>query len=216
MFNRAKPERLSIFSDAVFAVLITILVLGLRPPESPTFTALLSLWHTWLSYAISYLFIAIVWTNHHYLMRFAKEATPLLVWLNFLLLFSASLLPFSTAWMAVSQLAPQPVAFYAAVFSLVNATYIALIWEIAGPSADGISARTLKDKLLHLEARQQELAAILAMPGEARPLIHPALATIYRRKVADLHSCLTHQAYVVFRSHDRRRLLDPRKLCQGG
>jgi uncharacterized membrane protein len=127
---RRTPERLSAFSDGVFAVLITVLVLELRPPEHPTFEALLSLWPTWLSYAVSYLFIAIVWANHHHLMRYANEATSRLIWFNFAHLFSVSLLPFSTAWMAVSKLAPQPVAFYAAVFFLVNATYIALIWEL--------------------------------------------------------------------------------------
>lgn len=130
VLRRATPERLSTFSDGVFAVLITVLVLELRPPERPTFEALLALWPTWLSYAVSYLFIAIVWTNHHYLMRYAAEATPRLLWFNFAHLFSMSLLPLSTAWMAVSELAPQPVAFYAAVFFLVNATYIGLIWEL--------------------------------------------------------------------------------------
>jgi uncharacterized membrane protein len=130
VLRRATPERLTLFSDGVFAVLITVLVLELRPPERHTFDALLALWPTWLSYAVSYLFIAIVWTNHHYLMRYASEATPNLLWFNFAHLFSMSLLPFSTAWMAVSKLAPQPVAFYAAVFFLVNATYIALIWEL--------------------------------------------------------------------------------------
>ena len=88
------------------------------------------LWPTWLSYAVSYLFIAIVWLNHHYLMRYATEATPRLLWFNFAHLFSMSLLPLSTAWMAASKLAPQPVAFYASVFFLVNATYVALIWEL--------------------------------------------------------------------------------------
>ena len=63
-------------------------------------------------------------------MRYATEATPRLLWFNFAHLFSVSLLPLSTAWMAVSELAPQPVAFYAAVFFLVNATYMALIWEL--------------------------------------------------------------------------------------
>ena len=130
MLRRATPERLSAFSDGVFAVLITVLVLELRPPEHPTFGALMALWPTWLSYAVSYLFIAIVWANHHYLLRYADEATPRLLWFNFAHLFSMSLLPLSTAWMAVSELAPQPVAFYAAVFFLVNATYIALIWEL--------------------------------------------------------------------------------------
>jgi uncharacterized membrane protein len=129
---RRTPERLSAFSDGVFAVLITVLVLELRPPELPTFRALLSLWPTWLSYAVSYLFIAIVWANHHHLLGYATEATPRLMWFNFAHLFSVSLLPLSTAWMAVSRLAPQPVAFYAAAFFLVNATYIALIWELIG------------------------------------------------------------------------------------
>jgi uncharacterized membrane protein len=137
LLRKATPERLSAFSDGVFAVLITVLVLELRPPELPTFAALLSLWPTWLSYAVSYLFIAIVWTNHHYLMRYATEATPRLLWFNFAHLFSMSLLPLSTAWMAVSRLAPQPVAFYAAVFFLVNATYIALIRELIDRASAG-------------------------------------------------------------------------------
>jgi uncharacterized membrane protein len=140
--GRRPAERLSTFSDGVFAVLITVLVLELRPPELPTFKALLSLWPTWLSYAVSYLFIAIVWANHHHLMHYAIEATPRLMWFNFAHLFSGSLLPLSTAWMAVSELAPQPVAFYAAVFFLVNATYIALIHELIDRApADHVSPR---------------------------------------------------------------------------
>jgi uncharacterized membrane protein len=134
MVRIASPERLSVFSDGVFAVLITVLVLELRPPAQPTYAALLSLWHVWLSYAVSYLFIAIVWTNHHHLMRYAVEATPRLMWFNFGHLFSASLLPLSTAWMAVSVLEPQPVSFYAAIFFLVNATYVLLIWELINPA----------------------------------------------------------------------------------
>jgi uncharacterized membrane protein len=133
--HRATPERLSALSDGVFAVLITVLVLDLHPPSYPTLKALLLLWPTWLSYAVSYLFIAIVWTNHHYLMRFSTEANPRLLWFNFAHLFSMSLLPLSTSWMAVSELGPQPVAFYAAVFFLVNATYISLIWELIGEKA---------------------------------------------------------------------------------
>jgi TMEM175 potassium channel family protein len=141
VLHRATPERLSAFCDGVFAVLITVLVLELRPPELPTFKALLLLWPTWLSYAVSYLFIAIVWTNHHHLMRYATEATPRLLWFNFAHLFSVSLLPLSTAWMAVSRLAPQPVAFYAAVFFLVNATYVCLIRELIDRrSLEGVSS----------------------------------------------------------------------------
>ena len=137
------PERLIAFCDGVFAVLITVLVLDLRPPEVATFHALLERWPTLLSYAVSYVFIAIVWTNHHYLMRFATAVTPRLIWFNFAHLFSVSLLPLSTAWMAVSELAPQPVAFYAAVFFLVNLTYILLIRELI----DRATARRVSAKM---------------------------------------------------------------------
>jgi uncharacterized membrane protein len=139
---RRSPERLRTFSDGVFAVLITVLVLELRPPEVATYKALLSLWPTWLSYAVSYLFIAIVWANHHHLMHYAAETTPRLMWFNFAHLFSVSLLPLSTAWMATSELAPQPVSFYAAVFFLVNATYICLVHELIDrAAADDVSPR---------------------------------------------------------------------------
>ena len=114
MFRRATPERLSAFSDGVFAVLITVLVLDLRPPELPTFQSLLSLWPTWLSYVVSYLFIAIVWTNHHYLMRYAAEATPRLLWFNFAHLFSgvaavvALKYPLIALGICISCLSPDP------------------------------------------------------------------------------------------------------------
>jgi uncharacterized membrane protein len=130
MLRAATPERLRAFADAIFAVLITVLVPDLRPPERPAHTAPLRLWPTWLSYAVSYVFIAIVWANHHHLLRYATTATPRLVWFNFAHLFPVSLLPLSTAWMAVTELAPQPVSFYAAVFFLVNATHIFLVLEL--------------------------------------------------------------------------------------
>jgi uncharacterized membrane protein len=129
-------------------VLITVLVLELRPPGEPTYTALLGLWPRWLSYAVSYLFIAIVWANHHYLMRHARETTARLLWVNFAHLFSMSLLPFSTAWMARSELAPQPVSFYAAVFFLVNLTYCALIWELVREGATEPVRRAIRRRSL--------------------------------------------------------------------
>lgn len=130
MRDKTDLGRISAFSDGVFAVLITVLVLDVRPPAFPTYAAMLQLWPRWLSYGVSYVFIAIVWTNHHYLLRHAREATTSLIWSNFAHLFSMSLLPVSTAWMSTSGLAPQPVSFYAAVFFLVNLTYVALIWEL--------------------------------------------------------------------------------------
>jgi uncharacterized membrane protein len=132
--QKTPPERLIIFSDGVFAIIITILILELHAPESASFAALLPLWPMGLSYAVSYLFLAIVWVNHHHLMRYADAATPRLVWINFAHLFSMSLLPFSTAWMARTHLAAAPVAFYAGVFVLVNLTYVFLVRELVDRS----------------------------------------------------------------------------------
>jgi uncharacterized membrane protein len=111
----SKPtiERLAAFSDGVFAVSITIMVLDLKPPEHPTFAALWPLWPTALSYMVSYIFVAIVWLNHHYLLRFTEELAPRLIWINFAHLFAVSLVPFTTAWVADTRFAAAPVFVYA-------------------------------------------------------------------------------------------------------
>ena len=129
------PDRMNAFSDGVFAVIITILVLELRPPKEASFGALLELWPTAISYAISYLFIAIVWVNHHHLLRFPDVATHRLIWGNFAHLFAVSLLPFATAWIASTRLGAVPVAFYAGDFFLVNVTYLLLCFEAVDRSA---------------------------------------------------------------------------------
>ncbi|OBH87702.1 TMEM175 family protein [Mycobacterium sp. E2989] len=128
--RKTSADRVGAFSDGVFAVLITILVLELKPPTAHSFGALLPLWPTGLSYVVSYLFIAIVWVNHHHLLSYAELATPRLVWSNFAHLFSVSLIPITTEWIADSRLAAAPVALYAFVFVLVNVTYLALCREL--------------------------------------------------------------------------------------
>jgi uncharacterized membrane protein len=140
--RRPTTERLGAFSDGVFAVIITIMVLELKPPSQPSFAALLALWPTALSYAVSYLFIAIVWVNHHHLLRFAEHATPRLIWINFAHLFMVSLVPFSTAWVAGTRLAAVPVFVYAAVFVLVELAYLPFERHaLAQAEVEEISAR---------------------------------------------------------------------------
>lgn len=121
---RSSAERLGAFSDAVIAVIITLMVLELKAPEEASLPALLRLWPTALSYAVSYLFIAIIWANHHHLMRFVREPTNKLIWLNFLHLFLVSFVPFATQWTAKTHLAPLAVSAYAAVFVCVDAAYL--------------------------------------------------------------------------------------------
>jgi uncharacterized membrane protein len=118
-------DRLAAFSDAVLAVIITIMVLVQKGPEEASFAALLGLWPTALSYAVSYLFIAIIWINHHHLMRFVRRPTNRLIWLNFLHLFLVSLVPFATQWAARTRLGAAAVVVWALVFVCVDLAYLA-------------------------------------------------------------------------------------------
>ena len=121
---RGTTERLAAFSDGVFAVIITIMVLDLRPPQQPTFSAILPLWPTAMSYTVSFLFIAIIWMNHHHLFRYSDESTPRFIWINFAHLFTVSLVPSVTAWVARIRMAAAPVFVYAALFVLVELAYL--------------------------------------------------------------------------------------------
>jgi uncharacterized membrane protein len=121
--EKETAHRLAAYSDAVFAVIVTVMVLELRAPDQPAFSALWPLWPTAISYAVSYLFIAIIWINHHYLMRLVGPPTLRLIWLNFVHLFMVSLLPFATAWIARTRLASSPVAFYGGLFVCIDIAY---------------------------------------------------------------------------------------------
>ncbi len=127
--KKTTPERLAAFSDGVFAVIITIMVLDLKPPTETTLKALVPLWPPALSYAVSYFFIAIIWVNHHHLLRFAHSATPQLIWWNFAHLFMVSLVPATTIWIAAARFAAAPVFVYALVFVLIETAYIAFEGE---------------------------------------------------------------------------------------
>jgi TMEM175 potassium channel family protein len=121
--DQEPAHRLAAYSDALFAVIVTIMVLELEAPEEASFAALWPLWPTVISYAVSYLFIAIIWINHHHLMRLVGAPTLGLIWINFVHLFLVSLVPFATAWVARTHLASSPVAFYAGLFVCVDTAY---------------------------------------------------------------------------------------------
>lgn len=123
MTNTITKERLAAFSDGIFAVIITIMVLQLKLPPDPTFGSLFEEWPTAASYLVSYLLIVIMWINHHFLWGFAKGSTPRLILWNFVHMFAASLVPFTTAWVADTKMASVPVFVYAAVIVFVNLAY---------------------------------------------------------------------------------------------
>jgi uncharacterized membrane protein len=148
MIKAITKERLGAFSDGVFAVIITIMVLQFRLPAQPSFEALGQQWPTALSYVVSYFLIVIMWINHHFLWTFAKESTPKLIFWNFVHMICASLVPFATAWVAQTRIAAVPVFVYAAVIVLVNLSYHGFAREVMPREDPGGMGRSRRRALI--------------------------------------------------------------------
>jgi TMEM175 potassium channel family protein len=118
--------RLEAFSDGVFAIIITIMVLELHPPASANPRALIPLTPVFLSYTLSFVFLAIYWNNHHHMFQASKRVDGRVLWANLHLLFWLSLVPFVTAWMGGNHFATWPVVAYGAVLLLSGAAYFVL------------------------------------------------------------------------------------------
>ena len=91
--------RLEAFTDGVIAVVITIMVLELKPPHEATFAALLTNWPVFVSYVLSFVYVGIYWNNHHHLMHFVEHVNGKVMWANLHVLFWISLFPLTTAWL---------------------------------------------------------------------------------------------------------------------
>ena len=120
-------NRLEAFSDGVIAIIITIMVLELRPPHDASLSALRPLLPVFLSYAMSFLFIGIYWSNHHHLMQAVEHVSGGVLWANLHLLFWLSLTPFVTAWIGDTRFAAWPVALYGIVLLLSAISYYILV-----------------------------------------------------------------------------------------
>jgi uncharacterized membrane protein len=118
--------RLEAFSDGVIAIIITIMVLELKVPEDATWEALQPLLPKFMSYMLSFIFIAIYWNNHHHLLHMVKHVSAGIMWSNFNLLFWLSLIPFATAWMGENHFESLPVVLYAVLLNLCGLAYTIL------------------------------------------------------------------------------------------
>jgi uncharacterized membrane protein len=120
-------NRLEAFSDGVLAVIITIMVLEMKSPHGATLAALDSVIPTFLSYVLSFVFIAIYWNNHHHLLHATERVNGATLWANLHLLFWLSLVPFTTAWMGDNDFTSWPVALYGIVLLLAAIAYYILV-----------------------------------------------------------------------------------------
>jgi uncharacterized membrane protein len=119
--------RLEAFSDGVIAIIITIMVLELHTPEGVDLHALLAVGHTFLLYALSFIYVGIYWNNHHHLLHACHKINGGALWANLHLLFWLSLIPFTTRWMGESDLATIPTAAYGLSLLMPSIAYGILV-----------------------------------------------------------------------------------------
>jgi uncharacterized membrane protein len=118
--------RLEAFSDAVIAIIMTIMVLELKGPEGAGLAALKPLLPTFLSYLLSFVYLGIYWSNHHHMLHTTERVNGRILWANLHLLFWLSLVPFATAWMGEEHIAPIPTAIYGCILLLASLAYYLL------------------------------------------------------------------------------------------
>jgi len=121
-----KTNRLEAFSDGVLAIIITIMVLEMKAPIGSDFETLRPLFSKFLSYIISFIYIGIYWNNHHHMFQAIETVNGKILWANLTLLFTLSLIPFTSAWMGENNFAPYPVALYGLNLLLCAVSFILL------------------------------------------------------------------------------------------
>jgi uncharacterized membrane protein len=151
--------RLEAFSDGVFAILITILVLELKIPHGDDAHSLAPLLPVFLTYVLSFVYLGIYWCNHHHLLHAASAINGKILWANLHLLFWLSLVPFTTGWMGQNHFASLPTAAYGMVLL-----------------AAGIAYFVLQDAIVAVQGRDSKLAAAIGrdLKGRISPLFYAA------------------------------------------
>jgi uncharacterized membrane protein len=121
-----KKGRLEAFSDAVIAILITIMVLELKVPHGADLESVRPLLPVFLTYVLSFIYLGIYWNNHHHMFQATDGINGKILWANMNLLFWLSLIPFTTGWMGENHFAPLPTAVYGLVLLLAAVSYTIL------------------------------------------------------------------------------------------
>jgi TMEM175 potassium channel family protein len=121
-----ESNRLEAFSDGVFAIIITIMVLELKVPHDPDIKALQPLLPVFFTYALSFVYVGIYWNNHHHLLKTCHRISGGIMWANLHLLFWLSLFPFVTGWMGENHFQSIPSALYGGVLLMAAVAYVIL------------------------------------------------------------------------------------------
>ena len=164
--------RIEAFSDGVLAIIITIMVLDLRPPHEITWTSVQPLIPTFLSYVLSFILIGVYWGNHHHLLATVSHVSSRLMWANLHLLFWLSLVPFTTSWMGQSNFSNTTIAIYAAHQFILGIAYYLLLLAVAR----GISERSPLLEVLHKQQKKGIISSILFAMAIPVALFYPIIS----------------------------------------
>ncbi len=165
--------RLEAFSDAVLAILITIMVLEMKVPHGDDLHSLLSLKYVFLSYVLSFIYLAIYWNNHHHMLHAAHRVSGSVLWANIHLLFWLSLVPFATAWMGENNFSTIPVILYGIVLIMAGIAYYFLAHCLADiHGKDSELARALGND------RKGKISVLIYAIAIGLCFIHPLIAFI--------------------------------------
>lgn len=155
-------SRMEAFSDAVIAIVMTIMVLELVPPHGAEPVDLAGLWPIFIAYVLSFAHLGIYWNNHHHLLQAAKTVSGRVLWMNLHLLFWLSLVPFGTAWIGETQFASFPMALYAFVLLMAAFAYGFLVTALRGARGQSDTLATALGR--DIKGRISPLIYLVAIP----------------------------------------------------
>lgn len=169
--GRPGVGRVEAFSDGVVAIIVTIMVLELHPPELPGWSHVWRLWPVFLAYVLSYVYVALYWANHHRLFSHATRVTNALIWSNMALLFALSLVPFATAYLGGQHFSREATWLYLVILLLPSLAYVALQRTIRRTGRQDAAARRYHVRTI----RKGWFAMIVYAAGLALTLVSPWL-----------------------------------------
>lgn len=178
MNKTMSKNRLEAFSDGVIAIIITIMVLELKPPHSTAASDLANLLPVWLRYALSFVYVGIYWINHHALFDRVEKVDGAALWANLHLLFWMSLIPFVTAWAGEHPLDAVPVALYGVVLLLCSISFLVLSSRLEAGDADHALAWNSRKNWLSIALYTLAIGLSLVY-APLGALIHVLLALVW-------------------------------------
>ncbi|UIJ44059.1 TMEM175 family protein [Sphingomonas cannabina] len=167
--GRPGVGRVEAFSDGVVAIIVTIMVLELHPPVAEGMDRLWTLWPVFLAYVLSYAYVAIYWVNHHRLFGHATRVTNGLIWWNMLLLFTLSLVPFSTSYLGEHHFSREATWVYLAtmLFPAIAYTFLQRVIRVTG--RQGEAAETYHRQTI----RKAIVATLIYIAGALLTFVSP-------------------------------------------